>query len=410
MFERRKKIKDKIAPEQQKRGAQAYETKHRSPQAFPTGEHLHETGHHMSWLGLADATERRFSLRGIGSDRAEHRRHPDADGYVLPRGTLLFETRMVPDAQPHVLLGYNQTWPEHRSLSFHAVPGGGVSVVQVAGDDIAHGALQHKVTARTHILRVSFSWDAPNGWAQFTVERPETFGFSSRLIKGVRPIPLAQLRNMIMRRDDTRFHKDLIYAALSDAIEPVGPMPSLAPGTLVETPDGYRQAGSLRRGDLVRTRTGETVPVLYRVTRTVPARGSFAPLRLRAPYFGLRQDIVVAPHQRLVIGGSEVEYLFNTDAVLVPVRHLVNGFAAQKGTAGPTTRFAQVILPRHEAILATGTTLESLYIGRLRRHRAQFDATLLAEFERAQMPEHGHPVCKELQWYDAVHLARRHAA
>ena len=83
------------------------------------------------------------------------------------------------------------------------------------------------------------------------------------------------------------------------------------------------------------TRGGGVVPVLHKLDRVVPARGSLAPVRLRAPYFGLLDDVIVAPEQRLVIDGSEVEYLFNQEAVLVPARHLVNGFAAMAESASP---------------------------------------------------------------------------
>jgi len=71
------------------------------------------------------------------------------------------------------------------------------------------------------------------------------------------------------------------------------------------------------------------VPVLQTATRTVPARGSFAPIRMRAPYFGLQDDIIISPEQHVVIDGPEVEYLFSCEKVLTPARNLVNGFAAR---------------------------------------------------------------------------------
>ncbi|MEM1351586.1 MAG: Hint domain-containing protein [Pseudomonadota bacterium] len=364
----------------------------------------------MSWLGLADARARRFSLRGIGSDRKGERRHPDTDGYVLPRGTLLFETRMMPEARPHVLLGYEHAWPEASSLSFHAVPGGGISVVQVTDRDVAHGAVKHVVDTRTQILRVTFSWDTPRNWARLTVERPETHAVTSRSIKGLGPMPLERLRALILGETGTQRDGDVVYVALSDQIEPTGPMPSLSANTMLETADGFRAADQIKRGDLLRTKAGDLVPVLYRVTRTVPSRGDFAPLRLRAPYFGLKEDVVAAAHQRLVIEGSEVEYLFNTDAVLVPARHLVNGFAARAEKAQPTVTYMQFILPRHETINAAGSNFESLYIGRIARHKDRLAASLLAQIEPATLPQHAMPVHKELHWYEAIHLARQRAA
>lgn len=364
----------------------------------------------MSWLGLADQQQRRFSLRGIGADRSERRRHPAGDTYLLPRGTLLFETRMTPDRRPHALLAFTKSWPDQRSLSFQAIPGGGISLVQVEGEHIAHAAVQHIVPERTDVLRVTFSWDAPRKYACLTVERPESHQITSVPVAEIKPIPLAALRDMIMGRGDQVFDRDLVFAALSDSVEPVGPTPTLCGQTMIETPWGYKAADSLQRGDIVLTRERETVPILHRIDRTVPARGSYAPVRLRAPYFGLLEDTLVAPQQRLVIDGPEVEYLFNQEAVLVPARHLVNGFAARQEPARTTVAYCQFILPAHQAIMVAGTALESLYIGRLRRKPAVLAATLLSNLDRNSLPEHGQTAFKELKWYDAIHLARQRAA
>lgn len=56
-------------------------------------------------------------------------------------------------------------------------------------------------------------------------------------------------------------------------------------------------------------------PILQRMTRTVPALGSFAPIRLRAPYFWLLQAVIAAPYQRLIIRGSDVEYMFGQEPI-----------------------------------------------------------------------------------------------
>ena len=105
-------------------------------------------------------------------------------------------------------------------------------------------------------------------------------------------------------------------------------MPGLTAHTPITTQFGDKPICKLRRGDLVVTDEGELVPVLQVVRRIVPARGSFHPIRLRAPYFGLSRDIVVAPHQRLIMAGSQVEYIFSKEAVLVPARHLINDVSA----------------------------------------------------------------------------------
>ena len=153
------------------------------------------------------------------------------------------------------------------------------------------------------------------------MELPETDGLHTAPMNPPHPMPLGNLKTTLTDPRQREMDDDVAFVALSDEIEPLGPMPGLVGSTPVLTPDGYLPVGHLRRGDLVTTESGETVPVLQSISRRVPARGSFQPIRLRAPYFGLRRDIVVAPHQRLVIRGSQVEYMFGKEAVLVPARH-----------------------------------------------------------------------------------------
>jgi hypothetical protein len=364
----------------------------------------------VAWLGLTDARERRFSLRGIGHDRLNRRRHDDGPDYVLTRGSLMFETRVTPDGRPQMLLGFDHGWPDQRSLTFQAIPGGGISMVQVQGEHIAHAAVQHQVSARTDVLRITFSWDVSRRWAQMTVERPEEDLTTTVEVAHVRPIALQDLRDMLMGRGGRTFAHDVLFAALSDQIEPVGPQPGLGADAMVATPYGYRSVDTLQRGDTVIDRQGAVVPVLHKVDRCVPARGSFAPIRLRAPYFGLAEDAIVAPDQQIVIDGPEVEYLFSQEAVLTPARHLVNGFAARAEEAGPTYRYVQLILPGHEALNVAGTAMESLYIGRIRRKASHLQHSVLRGIDRNELPEHSRASLKVLKWFEAIHLARQRAA
>lgn len=364
----------------------------------------------MTWLALSDHDDRRFSLRGLGADKQDKPLLADHPQSLLTRGTIMFETRLSPDGKPQVLFGYKTTFPALRSLTFQAIPGGGIAMVQVQDQDICHAAIQMSETGRTDVVRITYSWDCNADWARMTLERPEDAQISHAYIDVPKPLSLDDIRDLMLGRSDHSFSADMVFAALSDQIEPIGPMPSLHPTTAVATPRGYKEVGQLQRGDTVLTGNAGTVPVLHSLSRTVPARGSYRPVRLRAPYFGLQQDIIVSPDQRLIIDGPEVEYLFNQEAVLVPARHLVNGFAALEEPCGPVIRYAQLLLPSHETLLAAGTTLESLYIGRIRRNGQHLANSLLQSLDRGTLPEHGRPAHHVLRWYDAIHLARQRAA
>lgn len=364
----------------------------------------------MTWLALCDHDERRLSLRGLGVDKKDKPLFEDGPQTLMTRGSIMFETRLSADGRPQVLFGYKTTHPVLRSLTFQAIPGGGIAMVQVQGDAITHAAIEHADAGRTDVVRITYSWDSTQKWGRMTLEKPEETHVASVVVDNPRPLSLDDVRDLMLGRSEQTFASDMIFAALSDQIEPIGPMPTLLPSTPVATPWGYKAANTLKRGDTVNTRSDGVVPVLQSVTRTVPARGSYRPIRLRAPYFGLQQDVIVAPDQRLIIDGPEVEYLFSQEAVLVPARHLVNGFAALTEPCGPTISYSQLLLPRHETILAAGTFVESLYIGRLRRNAHHLSSSMLHGCDRALLPEHPRPAHHVLRWYDAIHLARRRAA
>jgi hypothetical protein len=364
----------------------------------------------MTWLALTDHNDRRFAPRGLGVDKKGEPQIDTNASALLTRGTIMFETRLSADGRPQVLFGYKTTFPALRSLTFQAIPGGGIAMVHVQGDAISHAAIEHKGAGRTDVARITYSWDSTARWGRITLEKPEETTIVSAAVEHPKPLSVDDIRDLMLGRGDQTFAPDMIFAALSDQIEPVGPMPTLLTQTPIATPWGYKALRDLKRGDTVHTNREGVVPILQTLRRTVPARGSYRPIRLRAPYFGLVQDIIVSPDQKLIIDGPEVEYLFGKEAVLVPARHLVNGFAALWEPSGPMITYGQVLLPQHETLLAAGTPLESLYIGRIRRNTAQVKSTLLHAFDSAHLPEHHQPVHQVLRWYDAIHLARQRAA
>lgn len=364
----------------------------------------------MTWLALTDHTERRLSLRGLGHEKRQHPILDDRPDAELTRGSIMFETNVAEDSKPQVLFGFTTPHPAHRSLVFQAIPGGGLAMVHVQGDQIAHAAIAHKNAGRAEVLRLTYAWDTKYNWGRLTLEQAGESAVTSVAVENPLPLTLDDLRDLMLGRGSHDYAPDMVFAALSDRIEPIGPGPTLSPMTPVATPWGYRNVSTLKRGDTVYTAEGEVVPVLQAVTRTVPARGSFAPIRMRAPYFGLQDDIVVAPEQHVVIDGPEVEYLFSCEKVLTPARNLVNGFAARTEPCSHLVQYSQLILPNHDTIMAAGAPLESMYIGRMRRDTHQLASSVLFGVDRNDLPEHRAPAHKVLKWYEAIHLAKRRAA
>ncbi|MEL6464909.1 MAG: Hint domain-containing protein [Pseudomonadota bacterium] len=359
----------------------------------------------MTWFGVVDHDSGHFLASGLCS-----RMQGDQLGPMLKRGTLMFETALSEQDHPLDLMGVSQTVPWPRQLSFEAIPGGGIALRHRHNTDITHAAIRWSNDQRAITLRVTYAWDAPAGWGRLALERPECHGYITRPVHMPRPFLTTDIQDMMLRRDAGTLAKDVLFGAVSDQILPLGPMPSLHPDTPIATPNGYRPVGKLVRGDTVLSPNGEIVPVLHSVRHCVPARGSFAPVRLRAPHFGLQRDIIVAPEQRLVLKGSEVEYIFGQEAVLVPARHLVNGYAAVWSDTGSTTDYVQIVLPGHEALVAAGCALESLYIGRIRRDPERLAASVLADIPDRLLPEHARPIYQVLGSFEAITLVAHRAA
>lgn len=365
----------------------------------------------MGWIGISDQTEGRFALCGLGGAAPAT---ADAalldDCALMPRGTLMIETRLSSEGRPQTLLSFSRSHPWSGSFSVQALPDGGIVLIETQAGDVRHATLPYQPDDRTDTLRLTYCWDAPAKWGRLSLERPENDRVHAISLPPPHPMPLADMHTIITDPRQRQLDPDVIFIAISDQIEPIGPMPGLSANVPVCTPTGFVAASELKRGDCVDTDDGQIVPVLQNVSRSVPAFGSFRPVRLRAPYFGLRRDIVVAPQQRLVIRGSEVEYLFGSEAVLVPARHLVNGFSALYADSPDVVTYHHLLLPGHEAIIAAGASTESLYVGRLRRNPDLFGASILSGCDRARLPEHPKPLWPVLKPFEAITLALNRAA
>jgi len=328
----------------------------------------------------------------------------------MPRGTLILETNVAPHTKPQTIVGLDLRGADLCDLSIQAMPGGGIHFLLRRDAEIIHAALSHDAEDQANLLRISYAWDMISGKGRLVIERPGTNKLYLRDIERPLPLNANAIQALIQPSGQRHLCEDLVFLAISDQVEPIGPMPALCPQTPIQTPYGMKAVGTLQRGYLVTTLNGDAVPVLQTVRRTLPARGSFQPVRLRAPYFGLTQDIVVTPEARLVVGGTQVEYLFGAENVLVPVKHLTSAASAKFEGDHRLVSYVQLLLPDHEPIMAGGTAVESLSIGRMRRKRQLLAATLLGEFDPHTLPEHSKTAFPVLKSYEAITLAHLRAA
>jgi hypothetical protein len=364
----------------------------------------------MSWIALWDKQRALFDPNGVANPHGTLPEDAPASSRQLARGSLVVETRVSPYNRPQTLLGMSSQSGSGFRFSLQAVPGGGVVLVINRGGRTAHVAVNLDTGGRADVLRVTYSWDVQANVGRLAVEQPGTWRVALRTLSRPIALTLAEVRECVQDAEARVLSSDLSFIAFSNRIEPIGPMPSLSEDTPVMTAQGYRRVGELQRGDVVQTPSGDLVPVLANIRRTVPAAGHFAPIRLRAPFFGLSRDIVTSPTQRLVIGGSRVEYMFGSEFVLIPAGHLLHGNAATSTGTAPLVTYCQLLLPNHEAMLAADTYVESMDVGRMRRRQDLLSASLLSGYPRQLLPEHARTAFPVLREFDSLTLAAQRAA
>lgn len=330
---------------------------------------------------------------------------------LMGQGSILIEAQITATRVLTPLLDIPFRHPVAGRLTLSQVPGGALSLVLERGRKVRHCSLNLESGERPERIRVMLSWESRSGVARLVVERPErdvaplATGFADPLA-----LPFQALTEAALYPELEMLGEGVDFLAVSDGIEPIGPMPGLTGETAIDTPDGRRALRELRRGDLVRIEGEGAVPVLAALRRTLPARGLFRPVQLFAPYFGLTRDVVVAAGQRLVTEGAEVEYLFQSESVLVAAQHLVTEKTGAWAETGPLVTLHQLLLPDQQVLGVCGARMESLHVGRLRRSAALVEASLLAGYQRSRLPHHAGHARPVLRDYEAQMLASHRAA
>ncbi|MEL7211411.1 MAG: Hint domain-containing protein [Pseudomonadota bacterium] len=356
----------------------------------------------MTWIGLRDANTHQFSLAGIAARGLRSPRF--AEDALLKRGSLQMELAYTPSPRRQVLLDHRceTPWPVHLRVTM--TPDAVLHFDLRCGSERSYMCLQTGLTDTERAVELVYSWHAPDRTALLSLHLPYTGRSLHRAMYDPPPFPLTALQSLVA---DTAPSPALTYLAVSTDIEPVGPSPSLAGNAIIETPSGPRYVAHIKAGDLVLCHDGRPRPVLWAGHRDVPARGRFRPIRLRAPYFGLRHDTVVAPTQHIAFDGPDVEYLFGEERVLVSANHAVTGSVqAIRDTRKHVMRYHQLLLQDHAIIRIGGTLGESLFLGALAADDMALNASIWSGTDLCNIPQHQNVAAPVLKQYEAVTLTR----
>lgn len=161
---------------------------------------------------------------------------------------------------------------------------------------------------------------------------------------------------------DARFLAPMSLVAIADHDIPVGPMSCFEEGTPINTPAGPVVVEELRPGMVVDSLHNGPQVVRWTGARELVTVGSMAPVLLRAPYFGLRQDIRVSRQHRILLDGPDVEYMFGEEKVFVRAGDMVNGQSVLLDQTRPVRRFHHFMLDDHDCVSVGRCRMESLLL------------------------------------------------
>ncbi len=243
----------------------------------------------------------------------------------LPNASFVAEFRLpLPASKILLNLQTNEGIARSFSLFYDAVAG--LSLLHRTGNDVARLRLAGPLPQNGNTGRLTYRFDAARRhWSM----RFEVLGaaIAPSEAQGVGCLPFTQ-RDIEQICQKAQSDPAVLWYGFCQNAELPQSVPWIGLRTPIETSLGTVAAGNLRAGDIVLTpdHGPVTLRALHRVD--VPARGSFAPILLRAPYYDARGDVLVSANQRIVFSGGEVEYLFGVDRVLVAAGDVVDGRTA----------------------------------------------------------------------------------
>lgn len=265
---------------------------------------------HKGWVALSD--------RGLLV--------PAAPDTLLHQGLVVMELAL-PLQSASLLLDHHGNAGWQRTFAVFHDPASGIVILHRQGKNVARHVLPGPLPQGKGTARLSFQFDAPARRWSLSFELLATDPALKVTAQGQNPLPmpLSDVQALCSR---PRASGPLLWFGVTEGAAPPAAAPWIGLRTPVETSLGPVFAGHLKPGDIILTEDRGPLPLLAATRLALPARGSFAPVLLRAPFFGQTQDLLVSADQLLASSGAEVEYLFGTDAVLMPAGVLVDGRTA----------------------------------------------------------------------------------
>lgn len=351
----------------------------------------------MGWLIACEYLGGARVARSWGNGRSGGRGEK-----LLPHGSIVVDVELENGVlRPTRLIHYEAHSGWVRRFTLFLNPDGSISVEHRQGDAWSYVRVSAPC-AHPRRLRVTYSWDGPERLGLLTAESIDTGAIRQAVQQGPVPLQLRDLEAMATLRGNSRIDSAVRSFAISDDWQRVGPVPTIAAGARIRTPGGYKLVEALRLGDLVVTQSGRAMPLRWVLFQHRPGIGFSAPIRLRAPYFGLHRDVTLAATHLVQAAGPDTEYLLGRSNVMIEAGRLLNHPGAARDTGRWLAPYYHLLFDQHAAIDIDGLWSESLLIGHLRDSGDILSATHLADIGAEALPLHRHTVIPPLAEYESL--------
>lgn len=246
----------------------------------------------------------------------------------LDRGLFTLEFQL-PLSQPTVLVDGRVRDGGENTFSVLYDPAAGLAILDRQGASLCRYLVPGPLPGGSGTARLTLHLDAEGvGVWLLRLEMPGAARPLKASGKGSQALHLGLMDQLCARAEGSHWHPSVLWFGLSRA----GAMPPRRPwigrNTPVMTNRGPVAAEQLRPGDHVKV-LDHGLRRLEAIERAeVPSRGTYAPVLLRTPYFGLSRDILVSSDQMVLVGGASVEYVCGCEEVLIRASAMVNGRTA----------------------------------------------------------------------------------
>ncbi|WP_147126439.1 Hint domain-containing protein [Shimia ponticola] len=371
----------------------------------------------MGWIGLCDRIGAEFDFGGLpqlGSktSAAAYLNRPKTP--LATRGTLMLEAEIPHFTVRRRLLDFEgQTRNGAGRSCFEIIikmhTNAQLEVTLRVDDQSWTRRLNADIREQGHTVRVSYAWDAASRAAVLGLYQPGTGHLDQVLIPAPRPIPWDDLSDLVQGRHSTTIEPGVEFIALSDQFEAMGPMPSITGHTILQTLSGPKPISKVTPQDAIQLEDGRYAQPLRLLRRMLPARGSLAPLRVCAPYFGLKRDFEVSFAAHLLMAGSDVEYLLGSEAVLARAAHLLDGRCVTHGAERTLVPYYQVVFDTVE-VMQGPVGIQSMILPTASPNSLTASTTLLADLPDGLAFDHGDLPFPMARRYEMVTLNAARAA